>query len=235
MTTLIQKWNNLGVLKKWKVVEEDTIGPSLREIVEQYIDERWPSDKKSDSFHGDSTIKKKDDAIDSLHKDVGVNSSSSTKEVEKTSESLPEGNMTTIFSAEGTEGDDYLKEVLRKVLREKEDMREILRKSLKEQEEMREALRKNLKEQEEMRDILEMIKKKVFEEEEDKGGEESSLQQYTTAKEKAKDEKEEQEEWSKLRDTLRSFNFSMDGIQAFQKFRFYCEPGYLPWPLPELT
>ncbi|XP_059074708.1 uncharacterized protein LOC131874800 [Cryptomeria japonica] len=112
MTTLIQKWNNLGVLRKWKVVEEDTIGPSLREIVEQYIDERWPSDKKSDSFHGDSTIKKKDDAIDSLHKDVGVSSSSSTKEVEKTSESLPERNMTTIFSAEGTEGDDYLKEVL---------------------------------------------------------------------------------------------------------------------------
>ncbi|XP_059076127.1 uncharacterized protein LOC131061633 isoform X1 [Cryptomeria japonica] len=261
ITTLIQNWNNLGILRKWKVTEEHS-GPSLREIVEHYIDERWPADNKRDNIQGDnkSTTKKEHDAIDNIQGDNksatkkehdAIDSLSSTEDVEKISDSLPEQNVIT-------EGDDYLREVLRKVLKDQEEMREILRNSLKEQEEMREtlrkeqegmrealrkeqgemrealrkeqeemreALRKNSKEQEDMKTILEMIKKKVFEEEEDRVGEENSVQQYTTA--------EEREEWNRLKETLRRYNVSMDGIQAFQKFRFYCKPGYLPWPLPE--
>ncbi|GLJ23631.1 hypothetical protein SUGI_0447590 [Cryptomeria japonica] len=177
------------------------------------MDERWPADKKR-------ATKKKDDAIDSL---------SNTEEFEKKSDNLPEKNITTISSEE------------------------VLRKVLEEQEKTREALRKV---QEEMRDMIKMIKNKVFEEEEDKKGEsslqqgtavkenqpiiikkffieeedmegESSLQQYTMTDE------EEREEWNKLRLTLRLFNISMDGIQAFKRFMFNCEPGYLPWPLPK--
>ncbi|GLJ23499.1 hypothetical protein SUGI_0445250 [Cryptomeria japonica] len=232
ITTLIQNWNNLGVLRKWKVTEEHS-GPSLREIVEHYVDERWPADNKRGNIQGDnkSATEKEHDAIDSL---------SSTEDMEKISGSLSEQNWIT-------EGDDYLREVLRKFLKEQEEMREILRKNLKEQEEMREALRKeqegmrealrkereemrealrkNSKEQQDMKTILEMIKKKVFEEEEDRVGEENSVQQYTTA--------EEREEWNRLKETLRRYNVSMDGIQAFQKFRFYCKPGYLPWALTE--
>ncbi|XP_059075437.1 uncharacterized protein LOC131875355 [Cryptomeria japonica] len=206
ITILIKDWNKLKVLRNWKAKE----GPSLREIVEHYIDERWPADKESENFRGNekSATKKEDDA---------------TEKEEKTS-----GNMITI-SSEDTEGDDYLK----KILKEQKEMREALAKV---QEDMREALRKV---QEDMREMREMVKNKVFKGEEHNKGESSqpqgttvedmegqnTVQQYTTA--------EEREEWNKLRDALRRYNVSMDGFQAFQKFRFYCQPGHLPWPLPE--
>eukprot|EP01018_Ginkgo_biloba_P011036 Gb_18516 [translate_table: standard] len=45
-------------------------------------------------------------------------------------------------------------------------------------------------------------------------------------------DEEELEDWKRLRDTLRRYDVSMDGIQAFQKFRFYCIAGYLRWPIP---
>eukprot|EP01018_Ginkgo_biloba_P011066 Gb_27685 [translate_table: standard] len=43
---------------------------------------------------------------------------------------------------------------------------------------------------------------------------------------------EELEDWEKLRESLSRYDVSMDGIQAFQKFRFYCNAGYLRWPIP---
>eukprot|EP01018_Ginkgo_biloba_P009757 Gb_07742 [translate_table: standard] len=44
----------------------------------------------------------------------------------------------------------------------------------------------------------------------------------------------EEEDWKRLSETLRRFNVSMEGMQAFQRFRFYCNPGYLPWPTPNI-
>ncbi|GLJ23483.1 hypothetical protein SUGI_0444880 [Cryptomeria japonica] len=299
ITVLIKKWTKLKVLRDWKAEE----GPSLREIVEHYIDEKWPADKKSatekeddatekteksENFHGDknSATKKEDDSTvskvpednkgessvqqgrrsgdnstDCLNEDVDDNSRSSTEEVEKTSGNLPEKNKTPISSEEDTERNDYLKErkvreemrealkkvqeemteALRKVQEDiRQDMREALRKV---QEDTREALRKVLKEQEqddkrESSTFKEnsTIIRKVLMEEEDKEGE-SSLQLYTMVEDTRKTQKEkdeeEREEWFKLRDALRRYNVSMDGIQAFQKFRFYCQPGHLPWPLPK--
>ncbi|GLJ23486.1 hypothetical protein SUGI_0444950 [Cryptomeria japonica] len=230
ITILIKNWNKLEVLRNWKALE----GPSLREIVELYIDEKWPADKKSNNFRPDSATKKKDET---------------TEEVVKTSGNLPEKYMTAIPSDEDTEGDDYLKKALRKLLNEQEEMREAQRKVQEEmrealrkvQEDMREVLIKVFKEEEEIRQMRDMLmaKKKVFKEEDNNGeerlvqlyttvmDEESSVQRYTTA--------EQREEWFKLRDALCYYNVSMDGIQAFQKFRFYCQPGHLPWPLPSLT
>eukprot|EP01018_Ginkgo_biloba_P011071 Gb_27040 [translate_table: standard] len=43
---------------------------------------------------------------------------------------------------------------------------------------------------------------------------------------------EELEDWEKLRESLSRYDVSMDGIQAFQNFRFYCNAGYLRWPIP---
>eukprot|EP01018_Ginkgo_biloba_P010706 Gb_03697 [translate_table: standard] len=45
---------------------------------------------------------------------------------------------------------------------------------------------------------------------------------------------EELEDWEKLSETLRRYNVSMEGMQAFQRFRFYCNSGYLPWPTPNM-
>eukprot|EP01018_Ginkgo_biloba_P029735 Gb_18093 [translate_table: standard] len=42
---------------------------------------------------------------------------------------------------------------------------------------------------------------------------------------------EELEEWEKNK-TLRRYNVSMEGMQAFQRFQFYYYSGYLPWPTP---
>eukprot|EP01018_Ginkgo_biloba_P011034 Gb_30856 [translate_table: standard] len=44
-------------------------------------------------------------------------------------------------------------------------------------------------------------------------------------------DEEELEDWKRLTESLSRYDVSMDGIQAFQKFRFYCMAGYLPWPI----
>ncbi|GLJ38248.1 hypothetical protein SUGI_0778660 [Cryptomeria japonica] len=38
------------------------------------------------------------------------------------------------------------------------------------------------------------------------------------------------ESWQRMKSTLERYDVSMDGIQAFQRFRFYCIAGYLPRP-----
>ncbi|KAH9314156.1 hypothetical protein KI387_022783, partial [Taxus chinensis] len=52
------EWQELNVLKNWMAVHDDrqddmvheiTNGPSLREIVEHYIDDRWPKHTNSSS------------------------------------------------------------------------------------------------------------------------------------------------------------------------------------------
>eukprot|EP01018_Ginkgo_biloba_P010474 Gb_18800 [translate_table: standard] len=43
---------------------------------------------------------------------------------------------------------------------------------------------------------------------------------------------EELEDWKNMSETLRKYNVSMEGMQAFQRFRFYCNSRYLPWPTP---
>ncbi|XP_057863598.2 uncharacterized protein LOC131071677 isoform X2 [Cryptomeria japonica] len=261
ITTLVQNWHDLGVLRKSVTVNdiqkgevaEENSGPSLREIVEHYIDERWPADKNSDSFQGDIATKKKEDTIIS--------------EVDKKSGSLPTRSTP---KDEDSRREDYLKDMIRKVLKEEREKKrgyslkiKGLQSSKKGKEKHKEredclklAIKKVLQEEKDVEDMLKVIIKKVFKEEErekqlrdssisceeeNKG--ESSLQQGTTVKEnqkarksrksKAKDEEEEREEWRKLRETLSRYNVSMDGIQAFQNFRFYCEPGHLPWPLPK--
>ncbi|XP_057841088.2 uncharacterized protein LOC131050819 isoform X2 [Cryptomeria japonica] len=245
ITILVQNWQNLEVLRKWitvhdiqkgEVIDENS-GPSLREIVEHYIDERWPTDKKSDNFQGVSAAKKKEDTIDSVNEEVGVNCRKSTEEVDKTSGNLPEN----------TKIEDLIKQT---IIKELEDPEGVLKLAIR-----------NVLQEDEVKDMLKAIIKEAFEEErerekqlgevsnsyeEDNKGE-SSLQQGTTVKEnqkashkggnngksKVKDEEEEREEWRKLRETLSRYNVSMGGIQAFQKFRFYCEPGHLQWPFLE--
>ncbi|GLJ56786.1 hypothetical protein SUGI_1260560 [Cryptomeria japonica] len=49
----------------------------------------------------------------------------------------------------------------------------------------------------------------------------------------AEEKKLKLESWRKLKFALKRYDVSMDGIQAFQMFRFYCVAGHLPWPLPE--
>ncbi|GLJ15045.1 hypothetical protein SUGI_0245750 [Cryptomeria japonica] len=50
---------------------------------------------------------------------------------------------------------------------------------------------------------------------------------------KIEDEKKERlKTWKRMRSALKRYDASMEGIRAFQRFRFYCEAGYLPWPLP---
>ncbi|XP_057844514.1 uncharacterized protein LOC131053903 isoform X2 [Cryptomeria japonica] len=267
ITTLVQNWHDLGVLRKWVMVHDiqkgevkENSGPSLREIVEHYIDERWPADKKSDN-----ATKKIEDTIDSVN-----------EEVEKTICNLPEKNMKTISREDDTKGEDYLKEVVRKVLKEEREKKRgysLKIKGLKrckkgKREHMEEddlegglklAIRKVLQEEKEVEDMLKVIIKKVFKEEKERETQmrdsstsceeenKGALQQGTAVmenqspsqkgrnngKSKAKDEEEERKEWKKLKETLSRYNVSMDGIQAFQKFRFYCDPGHLPWPLPE--
>ncbi|XP_059076131.1 uncharacterized protein LOC131033446 isoform X2 [Cryptomeria japonica] len=198
ITTLIQKWTKLEVLRNWKAQH----GPSLREIVEHYIDERWPAHRKR-------ATKKKNDAIDSLS-------------------NMPEKNITTISSEEDTKEDDNLKEVLKKVLKEQEEMRSMLKMIIKQvfKEEEDKKGESSAQQGTTVKEDQPIIIKKFFIEDEDKEGE-NSMQQYTMTDE------EELEEWNKLRLTLRLFNVSMDGIQAFKRFMFNCEPGYLPWPLPK--
>ncbi|KAH9297181.1 hypothetical protein KI387_028863 [Taxus chinensis] len=59
INTIIQDWHELSVLKNWMAVHDDqqeemvhekTSGPSLREIVEHYIDDRWPKVKNCSSL-----------------------------------------------------------------------------------------------------------------------------------------------------------------------------------------
>ncbi|KAH9316707.1 hypothetical protein KI387_025334, partial [Taxus chinensis] len=228
ITTLVKNWNDLRVLKSWITVndnqrgegKQENSGPSLREIVEHYIDERWPN------------------------KEVDVNSSSSIVS------SLPEKSIRTISKEEDTNTEDYLKEMIRNVL--KEELQQKRGHSLKlkglEGKRFKKGTRKR-KEQDledglKAMSLLKGIVRNVLKEEkkrEDHGSSssegtnkgESSLQQDTGVKEKQKvsqkernkgkrkmsmDEEKEQEEWRKLREALSLFNVSMDGIQAFQKF-----------------
>eukprot|EP01018_Ginkgo_biloba_P010032 Gb_22056 [translate_table: standard] len=70
------------------------------------------------------------------------------------------------------------------------------------------------------------IKVRKEEEEKNKGKNKEGNRKVLSQK-----EEEELEDWQNLKHSLNRYNVSMAGIQAFQKFRFYCVPGYLSWPL----
>eukprot|EP01018_Ginkgo_biloba_P011064 Gb_27687 [translate_table: standard] len=67
-------------------------------------------------------------------------------------------------------------------------------------------------------------------------GKRKGLKRVASEEESSEEESEDwgnlREDWIKLREALSRYDVSMEGIQAFQKFRFYCIAGYLPWPIP---
>ncbi|XP_057844092.1 uncharacterized protein LOC131053484 [Cryptomeria japonica] len=46
--------------------------------------------------------------------------------------------------------------------------------------------------------------------------------------ENGRNEEKWNKNWERMKSTLKNYDVSMDGIQAFQRFRFYCIAGYLP-------
>eukprot|EP01018_Ginkgo_biloba_P035332 Gb_23194 [translate_table: standard] len=88
---------------------------------------------------------------------------------------------------------------------------------------------KKVRAKEEEKEMTEEVKIKVLGEQKEgksKNSKKCKRKIYKVAHE------EELEDWEKLRETLKRYNVSMEGLQAFQRFRFYCNSGYLPWPTP---
>ncbi|GLJ18774.1 hypothetical protein SUGI_0335250 [Cryptomeria japonica] len=266
--TLVQEWDNLRVLKNWITVNDNqqgemiqgkTSGPSLREIVEQYMDERWPAVAKS----GSTSVSNADGIKGSIPKQSPAKENDSIKihtENGKGQESEGKGISNGTSNINSMEEEDkgglkYLMEVIGKVLKEEEQEYSLKLQELegKKGEDPEEWLKivirlKILREEKQLEEWLKAIVRNVLKEGEEANAGERSLQQDKQSKEekqgasqkqkrkgkrKAVEDEEEREEWRKLRDTLSRYNVTMDGLQAFQKFRFYCVPGDLPWPLPK--
>ncbi|GLJ15185.1 hypothetical protein SUGI_0248260 [Cryptomeria japonica] len=60
------------------------------------------------------------------------------------------------------------------------------------------------------------------------------LKQQSGKNKKSEEEKRTRlKTWQIMRSALKRYDVSMEGIRAFQKFRFYCVAGHLQWPLPK--
>eukprot|EP01018_Ginkgo_biloba_P014130 Gb_30354 [translate_table: standard] len=95
----------------------------------------------------------------------------------------------------------------------------------------REGIRKTPEQEErEREESLRKIIRQVLEEEK-KRENLAKLKEQEVKKSKRKEQEEkEMQDWVKLKECLNRYNVSMDALQVFQRFRFYCVPGHLPWP-----
>eukprot|EP01018_Ginkgo_biloba_P014132 Gb_30356 [translate_table: standard] len=95
----------------------------------------------------------------------------------------------------------------------------------------REGIRKTPEQEEREREesLRKMIRQVL--EEEKKRENLAKLKEQEVKKSKRKEQEEkEMQDWVKLKECLNRYNVSMDALQVFQRFRFYCVPGHLPWP-----
>ncbi|KAH9314160.1 hypothetical protein KI387_022787 [Taxus chinensis] len=271
INTIIQEWQELNVLKNWMAVHDDrqddmvheiTNGPSLREIVEHYIDDRWPKHNNSSSVSASEQVnpaKPKEQSI-CIGDENPVNGFVQEKSIIRSTSTSSSG-----FTSTSKEED--LKELVRQVVKEEreQERREYLLKHGEHQgrrnkkgkrkprqqepdDELKIMVREVLQEQE-VEDWLKVILKNVLKEEKEQenrqkgrtedfekgkrgGGDPNKQKALEKGRRKVEiEEEKERREWEKLRETLSRYNVTMDGIQAFQNFRFNCVAGHLPWPL----
>ncbi|GLJ35178.1 hypothetical protein SUGI_0708060 [Cryptomeria japonica] len=89
-------------------------------------------------------------------------------------------------------------------------------------------LKKEIKEElkKEMKEIKEELKKEM------KDLKDQVMKQNNMKNEKREEEKKMKvKQWKKMRSALYKYDVTMEGILAFQRFRFYCIAGHLSWPL----
>ncbi|GLJ22090.1 hypothetical protein SUGI_0414130 [Cryptomeria japonica] len=126
---------------------------------------------------------------------------------------------------------DALEKSLAELKREMKELKELvaddLKKDIKElqkqlsdelKEDIKEAKEQNTKKESGKNEDIKEIKVHVVNKESRKNGEKWNL----------KNRKLQNENWERMKSTLEKYDVSMKGIQAFQKFRFYCIAGYLP-------
>lgn len=117
-------------------------------------------------------------------------------------------------------------DALKKETKEMKEQVDSLKKEIKDDmKEQVDALKKEIKD--EMKEQMEALKKKIHE-----------LKWQVESQKVAKSEKRDEENelksqsWKRMKSALHKYDVSMDGIQAFQRFRLYCEARHLLWPLP---
>ncbi|XP_057844089.1 uncharacterized protein LOC131053482 isoform X2 [Cryptomeria japonica] len=199
-----QEFMNL-VIKKWKEIGDLKMNaPSLLMIVEHLMEERERENMKVTS-----------------HDENGKGKIVKTKKPEDISKSTDDfqnsekANAERIMEQKLDALEKSLVELKKEMKRLKEVISDELKKEMKQLKEViSDELKKDLKEfKEQVSDEFEKIKEQMV------------------GKKRGKSEESwetEKKNWERMKSALEKYDVSMDGVESFQRFRFYCIAGYLP-------
>ncbi|KAH9294881.1 hypothetical protein KI387_038469 [Taxus chinensis] len=240
---LIKNWNNLGII--FKPSKAYSSGPSLRMIVEHSIqNESWivkatehPVEKGAMSEKTKEVKKAKAHASQNTKVPESSKKEPSKVDVvkdQKIAVSEPEEDICNAkddcessIRAGMEKLDDVTKKEDDRSEKTIKDELDALKNEMKQVKEQVGSLKAVIKEQldsltgklqEELKEHVESIIKQRQDSKSEKSAEENTLKL---------------ESWERLKFALQKYDVSMDGIRAFQRFRFYCVAGHLPCPLPQ--
>ncbi|GLJ36570.1 hypothetical protein SUGI_0735040 [Cryptomeria japonica] len=255
INTLLQGWKDIDLLKTYKLEPESESesklksksesksgpgGPSLRAIINHCI-KKWEGDVKennaTDSKNREvagqenliSVVKENNGKLDKALKEV-VNSQQVGKSENK---DPPTQNLEEATKSQNIEVPESSNKEQLKLKEGVNDQTTSVRDATKagdcsESSEMAgpenlmtatDKLDKALKELDSLKKEMEELKELV------------NSQQAGKTEKMGGEKKLKLQSWRRLKSALGKYDVSMDGIQAFQRFRFYCEAGHIQWPL----
>ncbi|GLJ34999.1 hypothetical protein SUGI_0704290 [Cryptomeria japonica] len=286
LSSIDLKWDRIGILKNYKSDSDSgSSEPSLRAIVEDYIENenkyKEPSDSGDDKHKtkdskdsGSKELKTEKPEEDLKANDVSKKSTEEKKAVKSKEDSKgkaisknmenPESSNGETVQLEAIEEEKMVKmpdyqgdafersEKLEGGRKEKDvshDVTDDNESSKREIDKLKEVVKSQMITRIEaesnnraisvkLYDVVKTLRneiEKALKELEDVKKEIRDLKEtkQQTVKNNQIDEKEQKRvnNWKRMNEALKIYDVSMEGIQAFQKFRFYCVPRYLPWPL----
>ncbi|XP_057856515.2 uncharacterized protein LOC131065933 [Cryptomeria japonica] len=207
MDFVIQNWNHIRTLKSLS-----SNGPSLQMIVEHFmeLDNDEQTLKMTGTSHGEEETK-----MISISKDNNLGAESSIDGQERNKRDGLQ-KLDTVVNEQLSPLEITLKTELDKLKKEIQELKDGARKT------ELDMLKKEIKE------LKDEVKKEI------KELKDEFMKQHSEKNETREEQKRMRlKRWDTMRSALDKYDVSMEGIQAFQRFRFYCIAGHLTWPFPE--
>ncbi|GLJ35642.1 hypothetical protein SUGI_0716420 [Cryptomeria japonica] len=255
MNILMENWDRLRVLKGKE--------PSLRMVVDHFIsNERWiiadhKSEKERDGAKVLENSVNKDTAPQHLEEDkkqkgVSINEDNPKRSnLEPSEPEVPKDQVIAPMESQGYVSNDTNYCETSTSIQEKKLKEAMTEEDVSSEKTLKHELDALKEEMKEMKNQLDRIEKLQAEQagslkvemfdrigklqvELEKQVDSIVKQRQVRWSEKSAEEKKlKLENWGRLKFALQRYDVSMKGIQVFQRFRFYCVAGYLPWPVPE--
>lgn len=210
-----QNWNHIRTLKSLS-----SNGPSLQMIVEHFMElDSKDTMETTGTSHEKEAIKKN---IVSADKSSQIESNIEERERKKRDD---EEELNNVLNEQLSTL--HIKTELDKL---KQEIQELKGGIMKQQSTLDGIMKQQSTLEITLQTELDKLKKEIIQEVKD-----GVMKQQSSKDEKREEEKRMRiKRWELMKSALDKYDVSMDGIQAFQRFRFYCIAGHLSWPFPEL-